>query len=67
MDIKQAATLLLIDMLQNEHDQVIINNIAYELACRFYLPQSTTTFEQLLHNFGYREQRDYIRVRKLGG
>lgn len=56
MDIKTTPTKNLIHILCEATDQNIINIIAYELACRIYVPDNNqgVTFEQLLNDFGYK-------------
>lgn len=56
-DIRTTPTAILINELCNEEEvgnQKEINNIAYELAYRLYVPNDTVTFEDLLVKFGYK-------------
>ena len=55
-NIKTTPTKNLIHILCEATDQNIINIIAYELACRIYVPDNNqgVTFEQLLNDFGYK-------------
>ena len=57
-DIRDAKTLELMNMLKTasqENDQVIVNIVAFELACRMYVPYNNLgiTFEDILEKFGY--------------
>lgn len=57
MDIKTTPTVDLVHILctTDSKNQYLINMIAYELACRIYIPNNSQgiTFEQLLNDFGY--------------
>ena len=56
--LKKIPTVELITVLNNaldEDEQDIANIIAYELACRIYVPNHTEPFEDLLYKLGYRE------------
>ena len=68
MDIKTIPTAKLVHILCEVTDQDIINRIAYELACRIYVPNNSqgTTFEDLLTNFGYKiEEKENSKKLKL--
>ena len=56
MEIKTTPTVTLFHILCEATDQTVINMIAYELACRVYVPDNSQqiTFEQLLNDFGYK-------------
>lgn len=74
--MKNKKTFELIELLTNSiktQNQALINMYAFELACRLYVPNKDTTFEELLEGFGYRdiEQNprqisidEYMRTRK---
>ena len=67
-NIKQTPTVNLVHILCEATDQGIINRIAYELACRIYVPNNSqgTTFEDLLTNFGYKiEEKENSKKLKL--
>lgn len=66
MDIKTTPTVNLVHILCEATDQDIINIIAYELACRIYVPDNNqgVTFEQLLNDFGYKIKEEDIRQLK---
>jgi len=54
-NLKTVPTSKLVHILCEEENQHVINAIAYELACRIYVPNnSQTTFEELLEKFGYK-------------
>lgn len=38
-------------------DQSIINNLAYELVCRLYVPFTDMSFDDMLLEYGYVDQR----------
>ena len=65
-NIKTTPTKNLIHILCEATDQDIINVIAYELACRIYVPDNNqrVTFEQLLNDFGYKTKKENIRQSK---
>ena len=62
IDIKTTPTMELIQILCEAQDQGVINSIAYELACRIYVPYvSDVTFEELLTKFGYRKEESQVK------
>jgi hypothetical protein len=65
-NIKQTPTVNLVHILCEATDQNIINIIAYELACRIYVPDNNqgVTFEQLLNDFGYKTKKEDIKQLK---
>lgn len=65
-NIKTIPTKNLIYILCEATDQNIINIIAYELACRIYVPDNNQgiTFEQLLNEFGYKTKEENIKQLK---
>ena len=65
-NIKTTPTKNLIHILCETTDQNIINIIAYELACRIYVPDNNqgVTFEQLLNDFGYKTKEEDIKQLK---
>lgn len=65
-NIKQTPTVNLVHILCEATDQDIINRVAYELACRIYVPDNNqgVTFEQLLNDFGYKTKKEDIRQLK---
>ena len=65
-NIKTTPTKNLIHILCEATDQNIINIIAYELACRIYVPDNNqgVTFEQLLNDFGYKIKEEDIKQLK---
>ena len=67
MDIKTTPTVNLVHILCEATDQDIINKIAYELACRVYVPDNSQgiTFEQLLNDFGYKTEEKENKKLKL--
>ena len=67
MDIKTTPTVILVHILSEATDQNIINRIAYELACRVYVPDNSQgiTFEQLLNDFGYKTEEEKVKKLRL--
>ena len=67
MDIKTTPTVILVHILSEATDQNIINKIAYELACRVYVPDNSQgiTFEQLLNDFGYKTEEEKVKKLRL--
>ena len=65
-NIKTTSTKNLIHILCEATDQNVINIIAYELACRIYVPDNSqgVTFEQLLNNFGYKIKEENVKQLK---
>lgn len=60
-NLKTTPTVQLVNKIAETEDQSEINAIAYELACRIYVPNnSQTTFEQMLTNFGYKEVKKLV-------
>lgn len=56
-NIKTIPTVTLIHILCETKEQSMINMIAYELACRVYVPDNKIkTFEELLTEFGYKTE-----------
>ena len=66
-NIKTTPTVILVHILSEATDQNIINRIAYELACRVYVPDNSQgiTFEQLLNDFGYKTKEEKIKKLRL--
>ena len=42
-------------------DQSVINNLAYELVCRIYIPFSDMSFDDMLLEYGYVNQREKVK------
>lgn len=64
-NIKTIPTTTLIYVLYETKEQSMINMLAYELACRVYVPDNKIkTFEELLTDFGYRTEEKQ-KVKKL--
>ena len=56
-NIKTIPTVILIHILCETKEQSMINMVAYELACRIYVPDNKIkTFEELLTEFGYKTE-----------
>lgn len=56
-NIKTIPTATLIHILCETKEQSMINMVAYELACRVYVPDNKIkTFEELLTEFGYKTE-----------
>lgn len=61
-DIRKIPTVQLIHILCETQDQGLINIIAYELACRVYVPDNKVkTFEELLTDFGYKKKEKPVK------
>jgi len=64
LDLRKISTVDLIDVIADatvKQDQYTVNAVALELAKRIYVPNQTTTFEELLYKFGYRDENKKIR------
>ena len=61
-DLKTTPTMQLVQILCETQDQGTINLVAYELACRIYVPYNNAeTFEELLTKFGYRKEESQVK------
>jgi hypothetical protein len=57
MNFKDTTTINLIDIVTNEEfDTSMKNRAAYELACRFYIPNGSRTFEEVLAICGFKDE-----------
>lgn len=59
--LKTTPTVNLITLLEDSEikkDQHLTNIVAFELACRIYVPNNETTFDKLLDELGYKEEPD---------
>lgn len=66
MNIKTLPTIDLVHILCQATDQGVINIIAYELACRIYVPSvSEKSFEEMLENFGYRGIKNNDKILRI--
>ena len=64
-NMKTIPTAILIHILCETKEQSMINMLAYELACRVYVPDNKIkTFDELLTDFGYRTEEKQ-KVKKL--
>jgi len=54
---------LLNEAINKNMEQHIINQLAFELVCRIYVPFSNKTFDELLIDFGYVDVRDNKKIR----
>ena len=57
-DIRKTPTIVLINALNEaceQDNQPVINYIAYELACRIYVPNKGVDFDKLVADFGYKD------------
>lgn len=58
IDIRTMPTNQLVDSLEiakQQGDQVLINNLAFELTYRTYIPFREVTFDEMVTKFGYKE------------
>ena len=54
--LRTTPTVDLMSALSNADDNKA-NQIIYEIACRLYVPGTDITFEDLLSNLGYKEEK----------
>lgn len=62
MNTRDFTTIDLVKILYTSEEQEIINQAALELARRIYIPNDEVTFEQMLKNFGYKKEKEKIKI-----
>ena len=64
-DIKRIPTVSLINSItlaEEQGNQSLVNYLAYELACRLYVPNKGVDFDKLLAGFGYRDEEQEVKT-----
>lgn len=68
-NVKETTTVGLMNLIPEVETQEELNIIAYELACRIYVPEKGVNFDDLVRIFGYRtidkKEKEDIPVKKL--
>lgn len=65
-NIEKTPTIVLVNCLFTNDDQDTINMCAYELTRRLWVPNTEITFDQMLHNFGFRYiEQEEVKIKKL--
>ncbi len=59
-----ANLITLLDDSEIKQDQSLTNIVAFELACRIYVPNTETTFDELLGKLGYKEEPE-VEIHKV--
>lgn len=66
-ELRTTPTIQLINDIsewEKQGNQAMVNILAYELACRIYVPNDNISFENMLADFGYKRLEEEKRQQK---